>query len=319
MSSVGALLLAVAELARIPPPVPPTTPTGCAELPEPLSDLLLLPIRMATPTPTINTAAMTAPMMTGLGPPRGVTVASFLEASGRMRVVSLSEQTMVKAVCRTRTNDEPRRTGYESHVAQYVSPILRFRGPDGSTTAETAAVNAQSAHPGGGDTDDEGQHHQTAHYGGHAREKTCDQQQPDQDLDHRQRVAHVGRQVIGKDLEGTNRQRGGRRRGHLQPTGHKEDHPEDQSGQQTDKVCATTAAVNVHELSAPFGRRQPARPRARGSRRYRPHANPRRSGRAPEPSRQSRRRRRPQPARPEHRWRHRARHRSACRSSGGSG
>src|SRR5665811_2353277 len=76
----------------MPPPSPPVTPFGWPELPEPTwslaeIDLLLLPIRMATTTPTITTAAMTAPMTTGLKP-LGAAAASFVEASGRMWVIS---------------------------------------------------------------------------------------------------------------------------------------------------------------------------------------------------------------------------------------
>src|SRR5674476_308168 len=87
---VGALGLTVAGLARMPPPVPPTTPTGTG-LPEAAvddPDLLPLPITMATTTASTTTAAMIAPMMTGLGPLFGVTLAIFLEASGRIWVVS---------------------------------------------------------------------------------------------------------------------------------------------------------------------------------------------------------------------------------------
>src|SRR5664279_1881296 len=105
MSSVGALLLAVAGLTRMPPPVPPTTPTG-AELPDEVPaedpDLPLLPMRTATTTATTTTAATIAPMTTGLGPPFGVTLAIFLEASGRIWWGSLSEETVIEAVCRMR-------------------------------------------------------------------------------------------------------------------------------------------------------------------------------------------------------------------------
>src|SRR5471030_3240159 len=77
----------------MPPTSPATTPTGWAEPADALPDLLLFPIRMATTTPTITTAATTAPMMTGLGPFFGATAAIFLDASGRMWVVSPSIRT----------------------------------------------------------------------------------------------------------------------------------------------------------------------------------------------------------------------------------
>src|SRR5450631_2014538 len=257
---VGALGLAVAALATMPPPVPPMTPTGTGfpELGLADPDLLLLPIRMATTTPTITTTAMTAPTTAGLVPFFGVAAASFLEASGRIWMVSLSEQSVIEAVCGARTSDEPHGTDCQSRVAQNVLPILRLSCPDGSPAAETAAVDAQSALPRRDDTDEESHHQQAAHHGGHPREQTCYQQQPDHDLDHRQRVAHVSREVVGKDLEGSHGQCRGRRRGHLQRARHDQDDSKDQSGQQTDQVGAPPAAVKAHELSAPLGRRQPA-------------------------------------------------------------
>src|SRR5665811_802481 len=71
----------------MPPPVPPTTPTGtdCAEAVDD-PDLLLLPITMATTTASTTTTAMIAPMTTTLGPSFGVALAIFLEASGRIWV-----------------------------------------------------------------------------------------------------------------------------------------------------------------------------------------------------------------------------------------
>jgi hypothetical protein len=100
--AVGALLVAVgavleASLTTMPPPAPPMTAAGGTELPEPTADvvLLLLPITMATTTNTMMTTAMTAPMMAAFGPCFGAAAASFLEASGRMRVISsLSGQTV---------------------------------------------------------------------------------------------------------------------------------------------------------------------------------------------------------------------------------
>src|ERR1035438_2419135 len=87
---VGALGLACAALAAMPPPVPPTTPTG-TEFPEAAvaaPGWLLLPITIATTTAPRPTRAAIAPTTTGLGPPFGVTFAIFLEASGRIWVVS---------------------------------------------------------------------------------------------------------------------------------------------------------------------------------------------------------------------------------------
>src|SRR5665811_281662 len=117
----------------MPPSLPPMTAAGWAE-PPPLSpDFPLVPITMATTTAMITRAAMTAPMMTGLGPFLGAAAAIFLEASGRMWLISsLSEQTVVKAECRARAGDEPRGAGYEACVAQYVQWVLRLRGLDGS-------------------------------------------------------------------------------------------------------------------------------------------------------------------------------------------
>src|SRR5450759_2835656 len=138
---------------------------------------------MATTTATMTTAAMTAPMMTGLGPFFGAAAAIFFFASGRMWLLSpLSEQMVVKAVCRTWAHDEPRGTGRECYVAQYLQWVLRPGGRDGYPAAETAAVNGQPAGPGRGDADDERQHQQAAHDGRRTREEAEDQQQPDQYL-----------------------------------------------------------------------------------------------------------------------------------------
>src|SRR5450631_738796 len=73
----------------MPPPVPPTTPTGTAFPEADDAGLLLLPITMATTTARITTTAMTPPMRTTLGPLFGVALAIFLEASGRIGVVLL--------------------------------------------------------------------------------------------------------------------------------------------------------------------------------------------------------------------------------------
>src|SRR5450631_2911943 len=73
----------------MPPPVPPTTPTGTAFPEADVLDLLLLPITMATTTARISTTATTAPMRTTLGPLFGVVLAIFLEASGRFWVFLL--------------------------------------------------------------------------------------------------------------------------------------------------------------------------------------------------------------------------------------
>ena len=103
-STVGALLFAVAALTAIPPPVPPTTPTGTALAEPPVadSDLLLLPMMMATTTTHDHHGGDDGADNDGVGPFFGVAAASFLEASGRIWLVSLSEQTVIKAVCRTR-------------------------------------------------------------------------------------------------------------------------------------------------------------------------------------------------------------------------
>src|SRR5665811_1691063 len=148
----------------MPPSLPPMTAAGWAE-PPPLSpDFPLVPITMATTTAMITTAAMTAPMMTGLGPFFGAAAAIFLEASGRMWLISsLSEQTMVKAVCRTRTHDEPRRTGCEPRVAQNVRQVLRLGRGDASPAAKTATVDVEAAHPRRDDADEEGQHQEAAY------------------------------------------------------------------------------------------------------------------------------------------------------------
>src|SRR5664279_3193799 len=133
----------------MPPPVPPTTPTGTT-LPEAAvaaPGLLLLPITIARTTATITTTEMIAPMTTGSGPPFGVTFAIFLEASGRIWVVSLSEQTVVKAVQSVRSNDEPHGAGGQACVAQYFPRVLRLRRRNGSPATETSTVKAEPPRP----------------------------------------------------------------------------------------------------------------------------------------------------------------------------
>src|SRR5674476_1396666 len=103
----------------MPPPVPPTTPTG-AELPEvPVEDpdLPLLPMRMATTTATTTTAATIAPMTTGLGPPFGVTLAIFLEASGRIWWVSLSEKAVIIPLQGVNAMQHPHNTVAHANIA----------------------------------------------------------------------------------------------------------------------------------------------------------------------------------------------------------
>src|SRR5664280_569644 len=253
---VGALGLAVVGLARMPPPVPPTTPTGTglpeAALDDP--DLPPLPITMATTTATTTTAAMIAPMMTGFGPLFGVAFAIFLEASGRIWWSPLSEQTVIEAVGRARANDQPRGAGCEPCVAQYLPRVVRLRGRDGSPAAKTAAVEGIPVGPGPADSENESQHQQAAHRCGHPREKAGDQEQTDQDLKHWQGVANITGNVVVQKLIGTHRLRRDRRMGHLGRTGPDENDPQDQPGQKAYQVGQSDGAPSTHGLSAPLGR-----------------------------------------------------------------
>src|ERR1035437_7899775 len=88
----------------MPLPLPPTTPTGTGFPVATMDDpaLLWVPITIATTTATTTTAGMIAPMMTGSGPLLGVALAIFLEASGRIWVVSF-----------IRTDDDQGWTGCE--------------------------------------------------------------------------------------------------------------------------------------------------------------------------------------------------------------
>src|SRR6476469_7033245 len=174
------------------PPPGPVAPPGTA-LPDPVTTAPpppppLLPMMTATTTPMITTAATMAPMTVLDGPCWGAAALILAEASGRMGWELLSEQSLVKAVCRAGPDRQPGGTQQEARVAQDFLEVVRLGGRNGSPATEAAAVDGQAARPRRDDADLEGDHEQTAEDRGDTGEQPGQQEQPEEDLEHRQGV-----------------------------------------------------------------------------------------------------------------------------------
>src|SRR6478735_4385275 len=101
------------------PPPGPVAPTGTA-LPDAVAPV------PPPPPPVITTAATMAPMTVLDGPCWGAAALILAEASGRMGWELLSEQSLVKAVCRARPDRQPRSTQQEARVAQDFLEVVRL-------------------------------------------------------------------------------------------------------------------------------------------------------------------------------------------------